>query len=312
MLEDEHIDVLIVGGGPSGISAAIWCADLGISHMILERERELFGQLRWIHNPIENYPGLLVADGAELISSFGKSIERWNLRTKAGVTIAELDCRNRTARLEDGTAVSGKVMIIGTGVRRRTIGIPGEAEFRDKGLLRSGAGEREKVSGNRVVVVGGGDAAAENALLLSDFADRVLLVHRRDRLTARDEFRKRVEAAHNIEVILSSEIERIGGAERLEWVEIRSDGKGESTRLQTDHVIVRIGVVPNSDLVTSQLTLDEKGYVIIDHNCRTNVDGVYAIGDLACPVSPTIATAIGTGATAAKSAYALLTSGKTV
>ncbi len=167
------------------------------------------------------------------------------------------------------------------------------------------------VKGKRVVVVGGGDAAAENALLLSEHAERVLLVHRRNRLTARKEFQDRIFSTPNIELVLESEIARIGGTDRIKWVDIKSR-IGDRSRIEAEYLIARIGVTPNTEVLNSQLATDSQGYILVDQLGKTNIEGVYAIGDVANPISPTIATAVGMGATAAKSAFSLLASSKTV
>ena len=311
MSELEQFDVVIIGGGPAGISAAVWCADLGLSSVVLERETEPYGQLRWIHNPIANYLGARARNGEELIELFEKTARPWNLRVETGAAVESVDCKRRTVTFAGGRAYSGRALFIATGIRRRTLGVPGEDRFMGNGILRSGAGERESVKGKRVAVAGGGDAAAENALLLADFAEHVHLIHRRDRLSARTEFRQAIESRANIESIFGSEVVELGGGERLEYVDIAGPD-GSIYRLPADHFIARIGVAPNSEIVASQLDLDPRGYILVDAESRTSVEAVYAIGDVANPTSPTITAATGTGTTAAKSAFRLLTSRKSI
>lgn len=311
-MSSEFFDVIIIGGGPAGISAAVWCADLGLSSVVLEREEKLYGQLRWIHNPIANYLGLSAADGEELIASFEQTARKWNLRTETAVKIEAVDCAAGTVTLANDRAIRSKALIIATGVRRGTLGISGEVEFVGKGILRSGSAEREKAKGKRVVVVGGGDAAAENALILAENADRVLLIHRRAELTARPEFIAKVGNHPRIETLLEAKVTEIGGEGRVGHIEVESLRDGTRTRIDTDHFIARIGVAPNTELFKSQLATDPKGYIIVDAQSRTTSELAFAIGDVANPISPTIATATGTAATAAKALHALLTSNKTV
>ena len=309
MPEKEIIDVVIIGGGPAGISAAVWCADLGLSCVVLERERKPYGQLHWIHNPIRNYLGARARNGADLIERFDETVTSWNIRIETETVVENIDCKRRAITLGGDREISARALFIATGVRRRTLGVPGEDRFAGKGILTSGAGERESVKGKRVVVVGGGDAAAENALLLADFAAQVYLIHRRDSLTARPEFRQAVESRMNIETIFESEVIELTGSHRLEHVAIKGSDHSV-TRLPADCFIARIGVAPNTELVTSQLHLDPEGYIVVDSECRTSTEAVYAIGDVANPASPTIPTATGTGATAAKSLFRLLTAAK--
>ena len=281
-----------------------------MTSLILEREAELYGQLRLINGPVRNYPGIDVSNGTGLVELFHRSATAWNVNFITGTMIEAVDCGSRTVKLEDARVFNGGALFIATGVRRRTLGVPGESEFQGRGILRSGAGERESVKGSRVVVVGGGDAAAENALLLSEHAENVFIFHRRSKLTARTKFQDRVFSTPNIEVILESEIAEIGGRDRIQWVDIVSRN-GHRSRIEADHFIARIGVTPNTKLFP-QLSTDERGYIIVDNLCRTNIGAVYAIGDVANPISPTIATAVGMGATAAKSAFSLLASKKPV
>ena len=311
MTERENFDVVIVGAGTAGISAAVWCADLGLSSIVLEREAESYGQLRWIHNPITNYLGIRTRNGLELIERFEETVRSWGVRIETGAAVESIDCKRRAITIAGGREILGRALFIATGIRRRVLGVPGESEFVGRGVLRSGAGEREVVKGERVVVAGGGDAAAENALILADFAERVHLVHRRRSLSARPEFRKAIETRPNIETHFESEVTALGGGRRLEYVDIsRPDGSSE--RLPADHFIARIGVAPNSDHVAAQLALDPLGYILVDAECRTSAEAVYAIGDVANPISPTISTATGTAATAAKSALRLFTARKSL
>lgn len=282
-----------------------------MTSLILERAEELYGQLRWINGPIRNYPGVNVRNGAEFIELLDRSVAEWSVKVITGASIETVDCVSQTVSLADGRVYTGEAIFIATGIRRRTLGVPGELEFQGKGILRSGTGEREMVKGKRVVVVGGGDAAAENALLLSEHAERVLLVHRRNRLTARKEFQDRIFSTPNIELVLESEIARIGGTDRIKWVDIKSR-IGDRSRIEAEYLIARIGVTPNTEVLNSQLATDSQGYILVDQLGKTNIEGVYAIGDVANPISPTIATAVGMGATAAKSAFSLLASSKTV
>jgi thioredoxin reductase (NADPH) len=209
-------------------------------------------------------------------------------------------------KLSNGDAVSYRALIIATGVRRRRLNIEGETELRGNGVIESGVRDRAQASGRDVVIVGGGDAAVENALILSDEAASVRLLHRRDQFTARPEFLSELEAKSNIEVMRNVVLEKIEGGSRVTGVEIRNTSTGEVSRLPADIVLVRIGVEPNSQLVSGILDVDEHGYVVVDASGRTSVEGIYAAGDVANPVSPTLNTAAGTGATAAKSAYILI------
>lgn len=293
-------EVLIVGGGPAGMSAALWCAELGLKATLIEKRPHLGGQLHWIHNPIENYPGLAAANGAEILNRFDSSLKGLDLAQVAACGIVELDLDRMEAVDANGTEISAGAIVLATGIRRRKLGVPGEDAFVGKGIIESGSKDRRLAKGRRVAVVGGGDAAAENALMLAEFAERVFLVHRRSALSARDRFSEELARNHRIELLMNRNVIEIGGDDSLEWIELNVVGSA-SNRIAVNGLIVRIGVEPNSELVTGQLDLDADGYVVVDSQCRTSAKNVFAIGDVANPVAPTIASATGMAATAIKS-----------
>ena len=304
----NEYDVVIVGGGPAGISAALWCADLGMSAVVIEARADLGGQLRIIHTPILNYPGVDAADGEDLYGRFAASMDKFEIDVITDSEAASIDAEECTVTLATGDVIRGEALIIATGVRRHRLGISGEDEFEGRGILTSGAGERESARGKRVVIIGGGDAAFENALILREFADSVTVVHRREKFSARQEFVEPVLADAGINVITEYVPISINGTERVESVTVESVKTGEQMQLDADLVLIRIGVVPNSELLAGQVDMDDAGYILVDSESRTSSAGVWAAGDVANPVAPTVATAVGMGATAAKSALRLINS----
>lgn len=306
----EKLDVIIIGGGPAGMSAALWCSDLGLRSMMFEKGAKCGGQLSRIFNPVENYLGLTAENGEAVREMFERSLIGRDVSMRTGVEVTDVDVENKSITTSDGSVHNANALILSTGVRRRRTGVPGEPEFEGKGIMRSGSEERASAAGKRVVVIGGGDAAAENALILAEYASRVHIVHRRPEMGARAEFIERIHTADNIEFIPNSVLERIDGRDHLERIEIREVETRAVQTLETEFLIVRIGVVPNSELIRGKVETDRDGYVIVDRECRTNRPGIYAVGDVANPVSPTIASAAGMGATAVKSAFALLSASK--
>ena len=170
-------DVIIIGAGPAGLSAALWCDELGLDTLVLERESEVGGQLLRVHNRIENYLGVEAANGLELRDVFAAQADARDFDLWTQAEIEEADLRAKRVRLASGEELQSIAVVIATGVRRRRLGIPGEAEFEGRGVLSSGALERERVAGEDVLIVGGGDAAAENALLLAETCATVTLAH---------------------------------------------------------------------------------------------------------------------------------------
>ena len=293
-------DVIIIGAGPAGLSAALWCDELGLDTLVVEREAETGGQLARVYNPVENHLGVRAASGRELRDLFAAQVEErdFDLWTEAAIEGVEL--RSKRVRLASGERLQSIALVIATGVRRRRLGVEGEEEFRGRGVLESGRLERDAVAGEDVVVVGGGDAAAENALLLAEVCPTVTLVHRGRSLRARPEFAERIRGDHRITVFTEATLERITGGERVEAVEIRRAGAIKPFRMAARGVLVRVGVEPNTELFRGQLHTDGRGYVVVTGEQETSVEMVFAAGDVSNPLAPTVSGAVGAGATAAK------------
>jgi thioredoxin reductase (NADPH) len=293
-------DVLIIGAGAAGLSAALWCDDLGLDALVLEERDEIGGQLLWIHNPVENYLGLRAANGRELRDAFAGRVEDAEFDLWTNVEIESVDLNAKRIFLRSGEELQSIFLIIATGLRRRRLNVPGEAEFAGRGMIESAARDRELFAGRDVCVVGGGDAAVENALLLAEVCATVTLVHRRKKLRARSEFVERLKGEHCVTVFTEAELLRVIGGERVEAVEIKRHGAIKSFQMATSGVLIRVGYEPNTELFRDQLKMDEGGYVIVNNEQETSVDNVFAIGDVASPLAPTVSGATGGGATAAK------------
>lgn len=305
-------DVMIIGAGPAGLSAALWCDQLGLDTLVLEQNESVGGQLATIYGPIENYPGLRARDGAEFLERFVDQIEEGGFDQWTNVEIERLDVTGKRVFLRSGESLHSISLIIATGVRRRRLGIAGEKEFVDLGIIESATRDRHLFAGKDVCVIGGGDAAAENALLLAEFCPTVTLVHRGPKLRARREFVEQMQTNHCITVFTDSIVTRILGNETVEAVEIRRKEALKPFQMAVGGVLIRIGVEPNTELVREQLPLDEKGYIVVNSQQETTVSNVFAIGDVSNPLAPTISGAMGAGATAAKVIAARLVGGASV
>ena len=293
-------DVIIIGAGPAGLAAAFWCDDLGLDTLVLEREPRVGGQLLQVYNPIENYPGLKLANGQELSELLSAEIDTADFDLWTGVEISTLNLKARRISLSSGEELQAISIMVATGVRRRMLGIPGETEFAGKGIIESATRDRELFAGHDVCVIGGGDAAAENALLLAEVCPTVTVVHRRKKLRARREFVQRIESNHCLTVFSESVVTRILGDKSVEAVEIVRKEAIKPFQMAVRGVLIRIGVEPNTEQLRDQLQLDEKGYVVVDSKHETSITNVFAIGDVSNPLAPTISGACGAGATAAK------------
>jgi len=293
-------DVVIIGAGPAGISAALWCDELGLDTLILERREKIGGQLHSIHGPIENYPGLHARNGQEFLEKFSERVNDADFDIWTNVEIDKVDLKSKRVELRSGEVLPSIFLVIASGVRRRALGVSGETDFAGRGVIESPTRDRELFAGKDVCVIGGGDAAAENALLLAEVCPTVTLVHRSKKLKARREFVEQLQTQHCITVFPESVVTRILGNDRVEAVEIRRKDAIKPFQMAVGGVAIRIGVEPNTELLQGQVKLDERGYVLVSSYLESSVENVFAIGDVASPLSPTISTASGHGTTAAK------------
>lgn len=292
-------DVVIIGAGPAGLSAALWCDELGLDTLVLEQNESAGGQLHSIHGPIENYPGLRAVNGSEFFESFSDRINDADFDLWTGVEIESVDLKAKRIHLVTGENLQSISIIIATGVRRRQLGIPGEEEFAGRGLIQSPSRDREQFAGKDVCVIGGGDAAVENALLLADVCPTVTIVHRRRALRARANLAQQLQGAHSITVFPESRVTAILGTNEVEAVEILRKDALKPFQMAVQGVAIRIGVEPNTGLF-QEIELDNEGYVTVTSEHETNIANVFAVGDVSNPRAPTISGATGAGATAAK------------
>lgn len=293
-------DVVIIGAGPAGLSAAFWCDELGLDTLVLEQAEEIGGQLHRVYNPIENYLGLKTRNGEELLELFAKDVDSAEFDLWKGTNITSVDLKARRVSLASGENLQSIAIVIASGVRSRQLGVPGEKEFVGKGMIESGARDRELFAGQDVCVVGGGDAAVENALLLAEACATVTLVHRGKKLRARREFAERLQPNNRVTVFTESVLTRIIGDEHVQAVEIQRKEGLKPFQLAVRGVLIRIGVEPNTELFREQLETDEKGFIAVNSQQETSVPMVFAVGDVSNPIAPTISGATGGGATAVK------------
>ena len=293
-------DVIIIGAGPAGLSTAFWCDELGLDTLVLEQAEQVGGQLHRVYNPIENYLGLKARNGQELLANFTKDLDAAEFDLWTQVDIESVDLKARRISLRSGEELQTIAIVIATGVRPRELGVPGEKEFIGKGMIESGTRDRQLFAGKDVCVVGGGDAAVENALLLAEVCPTVTLVHRGKKLRARREFAERLQPNNRITVFTESVLTRILGDEKIEAVEIQRKEGLKPFQLAVGGVLIRIGVEPNTELFREQIATDDKGFITVNNQQETSVPMVFAVGDVSNPLALTISSATGAGATAAK------------
>lgn len=291
-------DVVVIGAGMAGLSTAIWARRLGLSALVLERNREPGGQLTAIHGRIIDYPGLDLPDGAALVNQLVRQAHEAGAEIRLDWPVLAVDAAARSCMTPQGV-VSGGALVIATGLRARRLEVPGEESLHERQLVRRPSHDLAWFAGKRVAVIGGGDRAAENSLMLGQVADRVYLLHRGERLRARPEFTAQLAAHGRIEARLKARVTafEVGEDDR---VTIALEG---AAPLVVDGVCVYIGNRPNSELVAGQVALDGDGYIITDRQGQTSQPGVFAVGDVCTPPAfQSLATAAGQAMAAAKQA----------
>lgn len=302
---NRKFDVIVIGGGAAGISAALWCDELQLSALLLEKDAQLGGQLLWTHNPIENHLGAKTRNGEAMRDLFLKQIQSRAFAQHLETEVTAVDLDGKKVSLRDGAEFSANFLIIATGVRRRKLGVEGEELFIGRGIIESGKKDQAAVKDKTALVVGGGDAALENALILAETAKYVYVAHRRPQFRARREFVERAQNARNVELLTEKIVRRLSGAEKIEAAELENLKTGEIQNLPIDVLLIRIGVEPNTEMLRGKLDLDREGYIVINNFGETSVKDVFAIGDVANPLAPTVSGAVGNGATAVKAILAM-------
>lgn len=297
-MDNNHLyDIIIIGGGPGGYTAALYAARAGLDTVLVER-LSVGGQMAQSHQ-IDNYPGFDEGiDGYTLGDKMRRQAERFGAQTIFG-QVSSIDLRANPKRVELGSQVLlGKSVILATGANPRPLGLPNEAELTGRGVAYCAACDGMFYRGKTVVVVGGGNTAAADALLLSRIAKKVILVHRRDTLKATKIYHDPLQNAENVEFRWNSAVTELLHGDKITGVRIKDLISGAETELACDGVFVSIGRTPATALVKNQLKLDEGGYVIAGEDTKTNIPGVYAVGDLRAKAVRQIVTAVADGAVA--------------
>ena len=292
------VDVLIVGAGPAGVSAALWARSLDLDPVLIE-EGELGGQLHHVHFHPDDLAFAPGGDGAALARMLAEQLKAAGLAPRrAGAAALEVTKSAAAVRTTTGERIEAPAILIATGVRRRRLEVPGERELEGRGVSFSASLDMPTLARRTVMVAGGGDAAYENALMLSDQGARVTLLVR-DEPRARAEFRERVANAPAIDVLERTHVVRVLGTDRMTGVR-RATPAGEVERA-ADGIVIKVGVVPNTGWCAGVLARDPEGYLHVDGRLRTSHPRVWAAGDVVHPRPLGIAVALGHGAIAAAS-----------
>ncbi len=292
----EHLyDTIIIGGGPSGYTAAMYAARAGLDTVLIER-MGAGGQMT-LTTDIDNYPGFEDGiDGFTLGMKMQKGAERFGAKTQnAEVESVELEGEIKTVKTNRGE-FCGKTVIVATGANPRELGIDGEKEWTSRGVHYCAHCDGFFYKGRTVAVIGGGNSAASDALHLSKFAEKVYVVHRRDTLRATKIYHEPLLSAENVEFVWNSTVEKLITDDALKGITVKDIVSGELCDIACDGVFVSIGRKPATDFLKGKLTLDDNGYIVADESTKTDIDGVFAAGDVRTKALRQVVTAVADGA----------------
>ena len=298
----KHIyDMIIIGGGPGGYTAALYAARAGLDVVVLEK-LSAGGQMA-LTSQIDNYPGFEDGiDGFTLGEKMQAGAEKFGAKTEyAEVFSVDLKAVPKIVETSEGTFY-GHTVVLSTGASPRELGVSGEKELVGRGIHYCAACDGMFYKGKTVVIVGGGNTAAADAFVLSRIAKKVILIHRRDTLRATKVYHDPLMRAENVEFRWNSTVSEFISDGKVTGVKIKDVNTGEESVINCDGVFISVGRKPATELVKDQLELDSGGYVIADESTKTNIPGVYAVGDVRIKKVRQIVTAVADGAVAAHEA----------
>ncbi len=295
---NEEYEVIIIGGGPAGLTAGLYTSRARLNSLLLEKG--LVGGQIVEAEVVENYPGFAKGiSGIELGQLMHQQATKYGLKTIiAEVTGVELQGEQKVVKTTEGN-FTGKAVIIASGSERRKLGIPGEKEFTGKGVSYCATCDAPFFQEQRVAIVGGGDAAITEALYLAKFASRVIVIHRRDQLRATHILQEKAFSEPKIEFLWNTIVDEIEGKDVVERLKLHQVKTGEKSTLDVAGIFASIGLKPNTDYLKGILPLDDMGHIITNENMETEIPGIFAAGDIRRNSARQAISAAGDGATAA-------------
>lgn len=297
-----HSKVVIIGSGPAGLTAALYAARANLEPLVVRGLQP--GGLIATTSEVENYPGFVDGIGGfELADNMEKQAARFGTQFKDTlVTAIDATVRPFVLQTDSGEQITADTIIVSTGASPRKLGVPGEEELANRGVSYCATCDGFFFRNKKVVIVGGGNSALDEGLFLTRYVDELFIIHRRDSLRADPILQERAFANEKVRFIWDSAVEQIMGDGKVERVQLKNLKTGETSELAVDGVFPYIGHVPNTKLFAGLLTLDEAGYIVTDGRQRTNIEGIFAAGDVVDHVYRQAITAAGEGCKAAMEA----------
>ena len=300
-MQGKVYDVVIAGGGPAGLTAALYSGRSKLQTLVLEKMA--FGGQIVSTFSIENYPGFPDGiSGADFSGAMEKQVKKFGVEFGLG-EVKELNSEGKTwsVKTEEGDW-KARTVVVATGLEARKLGIPGEAELVGRGVSYCATCDGPFFQDEEIAVVGGGDSAVDEALYLTRFARRVTLIHRRDALRAEKILQERALQNEKIAILWDTVVTRVLGESGVEELEIKNLKTLEARRLKARGVFFYIGLIPHTAFLKNVVDLDDQGYVLTDENMATSAPGIFAAGDVRRKLVRQVATAVGDGAVAAVAA----------
>lgn len=292
-----EFDVVIIGGGPAGLAAGLYAARA--RHRSLLLEKGVIGGQIALTELVENYPGIPSVNGFDLAQTMHKQAEDHGLETRYE-EVTEIEQRDRKWRLATAAGdILTKALILTAGAEYNKLGVPGEERLTGKGVSYCATCDAAFFKGQEVVVVGGGDAALDEGLFTTRFADKVTIIHRRDQLRASRILQDRAFANDKIDFVWNTVVTEIVGEEQVEAVKLKNVETGKESTFPTAAVFVFIGQHPNTDFLEQLVETDVRGHVLVDDWMRTKLPGLFAAGDVRQNSARQVASSVGDGVTAA-------------
>ncbi len=298
-------DVIIIGSGPAGLSAAIYAKRAGLDLLVLERNPMSGGQILNTYE-VDNYPGMPGMNGFDLGLAFRAHADKLGIAFKTAQAVSLEDLGEKKLVHTRKEALEAKAVILATGAAHAHLGVPGEEAFSGKGVSYCATCDGAFYKDRTAAVVGGGDVALEDAIYLAGICEKVYLIHRRDELRGAHILREALKALPNVEILYSHIVKRIRGGDAVESIDVEDVKTGERKNLPLAGVFLAVGIRPDTELVKGLAACDEAGYVIAGEDCRTSRAGIFAAGDVRKKPLRQIVTAVADGANAAMSAAAYL------